>query len=169
MIFDRQLWPIGRFVRSHRRQFLQVGVSSLAGLSAAANRALATPQPAVARRADSVLLVYLTGGASQHDTFDMKPECPAEIRGEFQAIQTSLHRSIFVNIFRCSLNEPSIHNRPIVSQTQSSSGDASRPDRIAPYFHPNGMRTRWLHGRIFRAMEQPSNTSVDVPTASHQA
>jgi hypothetical protein len=44
----------------------------------------------MARHADSVLLIYLTGGASQHDTFDVKPECPAEIRGEFQSIQTSL-------------------------------------------------------------------------------
>src|SRR4029077_19361650 len=32
----------------------------------------------------------LTGGASQLDTFDMKPEAPAEIRGEFQPRATSV-------------------------------------------------------------------------------
>jgi len=34
------------------------------------------------------ILLYLYGGPSQLDTFDMKPEAPAEIRGEFQPIST---------------------------------------------------------------------------------
>ncbi len=38
----------------------------------------------------SVLIVFLTGACSHHDTFDMKPEAPAEIRGEFQPIATSV-------------------------------------------------------------------------------
>jgi len=39
-------------------------------------------------RAKSVLFVFLTGGLSQHDSFDMKPAAPAEIRGEFNPIST---------------------------------------------------------------------------------
>jgi hypothetical protein len=41
-------------------------------------------------RARSCLIVFLNGGASHHDTFDMKPEQPAEIRGEFAPIATNV-------------------------------------------------------------------------------
>jgi hypothetical protein len=36
------------------------------------------------------VIVFLTGAASHHDTFDMKPDAPAEIRGEFHPIATSV-------------------------------------------------------------------------------
>jgi hypothetical protein len=41
-------------------------------------------------RAKSVILFNLLGGPSQLDMFDMKPTAPAEVRGEFTSIQTSL-------------------------------------------------------------------------------
>jgi Protein of unknown function (DUF1501) len=70
-----------------RRAFLQVGGSSFAGLALSellAGRAAAeTP-----RRSRSVILVLLTGGLSHLDSLDMKPDAPAEIRGEFGRIQT---------------------------------------------------------------------------------
>ena len=37
-----------------------------------------------------MILILLTGGASQHDTFDLKPDAPDGIRGEFQPIATSV-------------------------------------------------------------------------------
>ena len=37
-----------------------------------------------------VIIVFLTGACSHHDTFDMKPDSPAEIRGEFEAIDTAI-------------------------------------------------------------------------------
>ena len=40
-------------------------------------------------RARSTLLFFLCGGPSHLDTWDLKPEAPAEIRGEFQPIETS--------------------------------------------------------------------------------
>src|SRR4029078_11716307 len=40
-------------------------------------------------KAKSVLLLYLMGGPPQQDTFDMKPDAPAEVRGEFKPIRTS--------------------------------------------------------------------------------
>jgi hypothetical protein len=43
------------------------------------------------RRAKSVILVFLTGAASHLDTFDMKPDAPAEIRGEFRPVATKVH------------------------------------------------------------------------------
>ncbi len=36
------------------------------------------------------IMLYLSGGPPQHDTFDPKPDAPAEIRGEFGTIETSL-------------------------------------------------------------------------------
>src|SRR5437588_11433777 len=45
---------------------------------------------ASAARADSVLVVWPEGGVSHHDTFDPKPLAPAEVRGEFGTLETSV-------------------------------------------------------------------------------
>jgi hypothetical protein len=73
-----------------RREVLQAGYSALMGLSAPAllaRRARATTG-APRKPARAVLLVFLTGGPSHHDTFDPKPNAPTEIRGEFGALPT---------------------------------------------------------------------------------
>ena len=78
-----------------RREVLQVGYSGLLGMGlssflaqqAAASR-VRIPGRA-ARTTKSVIIVYLTGAPSHHDTFDMKPEAPAEVRGEFKTITAS--------------------------------------------------------------------------------
>src|SRR5207237_239690 len=63
------------------------GLAPLPGLFAGR----AASAPAGERgRTRSVILVLLTGGPSQLDTLDMKPDAPAEIRGEFQPIATSV-------------------------------------------------------------------------------
>src|SRR5437773_1013382 len=76
----------------HRRHFLQVGASSLLGIGLTDVFAGRAASSAAARhaRAKSVILVLLTGGASHHDTLDMKPDAPAEIRGEFSPIATAI-------------------------------------------------------------------------------
>ncbi len=79
-----------------RREFIQVGFSGLLGLglsdvlarrTCAADAAGDRSKPP---RAKSVILVFLTGGLSHIDSFDMKPRAPAEIRGEFKPIPTSV-------------------------------------------------------------------------------
>ncbi len=60
---------------------LGLGMAQLTALRSLAN---ATASP----KAKRVLFVFLTGGLSQHDSFDMKPDAPAEIRGEFRPIAT---------------------------------------------------------------------------------
>src|SRR5438105_2088399 len=78
--------PHRHAVGIHRRELLQVGFSGLLGVGlASAARATPAAAPAV-RKAKSVLLVFLTGAPSHLDTFDMKPEAPAEIRGDFKII-----------------------------------------------------------------------------------
>jgi hypothetical protein len=75
-----------------RRELLQVGFSGLLGIglsSLLTRRALAAAT-ARSRRARSVVLVFLTGAPSHIDTFDMKPDAPAEVRGEFKPIATKV-------------------------------------------------------------------------------
>lgn len=74
-----------------RRTFLQVGASTALGLglpTVVARRATAETSPV--QKPKSVILVLLTGGMSHIDTLDMKPDAPAEIRGEFASIPTTL-------------------------------------------------------------------------------
>jgi hypothetical protein len=56
-----------------------------AGVAAAAEKPV--PKPA---RAKACILLYLYGAPSQLETFDMKPDAPAEIRGTFESIETSV-------------------------------------------------------------------------------
>ena len=73
-----------------RRAFLQVGASSFVGLSLPGLLAARAAQSPQARPRKSVILVLLTGGPSHLDMLDMKPDAPAEIRGEFSPIATTL-------------------------------------------------------------------------------
>ncbi len=75
-----------------RRDFIRIGTLAPVGLSLANllgfEKAMAG---AVAKaRAKSVLLVFLGGGISHHDTFDPKPDAVEEIRGKYQTIATNV-------------------------------------------------------------------------------
>ncbi len=73
--------------RHTRRDWLRLGgVGLLAGLTRQARAGLS---PGFGR-ARSVILVYTSGGQSQIDTWDPKPNAPVEIRGEFRSISTAV-------------------------------------------------------------------------------
>jgi uncharacterized protein (DUF1501 family) len=63
---------------------LGLGTNHLAGLRAAVGH----ERPA-GERPKAVIYIFLSGGLSQHDSFDPKPEAPEHIRGEFQPIATA--------------------------------------------------------------------------------
>jgi hypothetical protein len=65
---------------------LQAGALGL-GMSQLATLNLLGAAP-TSPKAKSVIFVFLTGGLAHHDSFDMKPDAPADIRGEFQPIAT---------------------------------------------------------------------------------
>ena len=75
-----------------RRAAVQVGAIGLLGLGInhlSALRALggdATAKLSTGKRA--CIFIFLSGGLAQHDSFDLKPRAPADIRGEFQPIAT---------------------------------------------------------------------------------
>src|SRR4029077_2230384 len=73
-----------------RRAFLQAGTLGALGLSLPEFLRLRAAPGATPARAKSVLLIYTMGGISHHDTFDPKPDAPAEIRGEFSTISTKI-------------------------------------------------------------------------------
>ena len=76
----------------NRRRLLRLGTLGLAGLNLPQVLwADDQPRPRGARAAaDACILVFLNGGPSHLDMWDPKPEAPADIRGEFNAIDTSL-------------------------------------------------------------------------------
>lgn len=85
---------------ANRRDFLRVGALGGVGLSlpmllqaeamAKSSKSPEAGLPALRKgaRAKSVILVFLGGGLSHHDSFDLKPEAPEEIRGNYKSIPT---------------------------------------------------------------------------------
>jgi hypothetical protein len=77
-----------------RREFLQIGSLGAAGLALPdlfRARALGSPVPGRSGgRAKSCILLFMGGGPPQMDTFDLKPDAPAEVRGEFPPIATTV-------------------------------------------------------------------------------
>ena len=90
-----------------RREFLRLGglalpfgmslASQLAGIRRSRVGAIEPNSPTAPGfgRAKSVILVYCCGGQSQLELWDPKPEAPAEIRGAFRAISTSVPGTFF--------------------------------------------------------------------------
>jgi hypothetical protein len=83
--------PHGRRDGNSRRSFLKAGVLGVAGLGLAdVLRAKAEAKAAGRPGPDdlSVILVWLDGGPPQHETYDPKPDAPAEYRGPLKAMET---------------------------------------------------------------------------------
>ncbi len=71
-----------------RRELLKIGGLGMLGLTLP-GLLRAEGQSGRKARAKSVILLHQYGGPSQTDTFDMKPEAPAEIRGDYKPIPTN--------------------------------------------------------------------------------
>jgi hypothetical protein len=75
-----------------RRSFLKVGFLGLAGLTLADHLRLQAraAENGQATKDTAVILLWLGGGPSHVDMYDLKPEAPAEFRGEFKPIATNV-------------------------------------------------------------------------------
>src|SRR5947209_1052956 len=85
-----------------RRNFLKIGTLGVAGGLAGLSlpqilRAEASVSPdgagGGAGRSNlhkAVIMIFLPGGPSHQDTFDLKPDAPSELRGEFNPIKTNV-------------------------------------------------------------------------------
>src|SRR5579872_1790846 len=74
-----------------RRTALQAGAIGILGLGMNHLTALraAAREPGAEHSARSCIYVFLSGGLAQHESFDLKPHAPAEIRGEFSPVATA--------------------------------------------------------------------------------
>ncbi|QDV20143.1 hypothetical protein Pan153_48150 [Gimesia panareensis] len=91
------------FRKLPRREFLKAGGLGLTGLTLAEllrHEAHAGP---TARKEHSVIILWMRGGPSQHETWDPKPLAPADYRGAFGAIKTSVPGIEIVDLMpRCA-------------------------------------------------------------------
>jgi len=77
-----------------RREALRIGGLSALGLSLPQlmqRSAVARPSESAAPgfgKAKSVIMLWLLGGPPQHETWDTKPDAPAEVRGEYSSIES---------------------------------------------------------------------------------
>lgn len=79
-----------RFCNRHsRRNFLQVGALAMGGLTLP-NLLRAESLPGSQPSGKSIINIYLPGGPSHQDMFDLKPLAPREFRGEFMPISTNV-------------------------------------------------------------------------------
>ena len=74
----------------NRREFLRVGGLGLAGVSLASLLRHEATAGETRSRPKSVIYVVLGGGPSHIDTWDLKPDAPAEYRGPFKPIDTAV-------------------------------------------------------------------------------
>src|SRR3954464_3999155 len=77
-----------------RRNFLKIGafgagltLADMLRLKASADEPAGPPAPS---RPKSAIMIYLPGGPSHMDMYDLKPDAPAEFRGEFRPINTNV-------------------------------------------------------------------------------
>lgn len=84
--FDRRATHCDRI---SRRGFLKIGGLAAGGLSLAQLLSL-DAQAKVGRSHKAIINIYLPGGPSHLDMFDLKPDAPSEIRGEFRPISTNV-------------------------------------------------------------------------------
>ncbi|MBM3995249.1 MAG: DUF1501 domain-containing protein [Planctomycetes bacterium] len=113
-----------------RRTMLQAGAIGLLGLGmnhCAALRAAAFPHPQPLSqgerggRARSCIYIFLSGGLSQHESFDLKPDAPEGIRGEFRPAATRTP-GIQISEYLPRLRERSEHWAIVRSLTHPTNG-----------------------------------------------
>lgn len=97
---------------------IRVGAASYLGLSLPRVLAAREGRPATAATADSCIVIFLNGGPSHLDMWDPKPDAPAEVRGEFKPIRTSVPGVLFgehlprfaAQMHRCALIRSAHHS-----------------------------------------------------------
>src|SRR5437879_3588732 len=88
----KQPFPCRGPMKVTRREMLQVGGIGLLGLSLPRllSGDMGRARAGLSARADACILIFLNGGPSHLDMWDMKPAAPREIRGEFKPVATTV-------------------------------------------------------------------------------
>src|SRR5688500_15087385 len=78
------------FRRLNRRDFFFAGGAGLFGLTMADLFRSRASAAAARAKAEHVIVIWLGGGPPHQDMWDLKPDAPAEFRGEFKPIKTNV-------------------------------------------------------------------------------
>ena len=106
------------------------------------NRATAAPGKSFGK-AKNCIILYLSGGPAQLDTFDPKPDSPEDIRGEFKTIQTSLPGVRFSELLP---NAAKWMHKSALVRTSSKAGLS--PRSMNPMTWVGTTRKRFFHQRL---------------------
>ncbi|MFO0429587.1 MAG: DUF1501 domain-containing protein [Planctomyces sp.] len=137
-----------------RRTAVQAGAVSLLGLTSENLRTLrAGENPSVSGsgigKARSCIYIFLSGGLSQHESFDPKPEAPAEVRGEFSSIATQ------VSGLQICEHLPGLAQRSSLWSVVRSLTHSTNDHTLGHYFMLTGRGTK---SPLFRGDRHPRST-----------
>ena len=127
----------------HRREFLHLGLG-LGGLSLAdVLRSRAQASPAVKPRSKSIIFIRLGGGPSHLDMYDLKPNAPVEVHGEFKPIRTNVPGFDICELFPLQAkiaDQLALVRTVVFKQDQHSSSEVytGLPPRVRPTTCPVG-------------------------------
>src|SRR2546428_3482229 len=126
-----------------RRGLLRAGVLGAAGLTLSQllrieARAAEAGRPV--QRRPRVIILWMRGGPAQHETWDPKPDAPAEYRGEFGAIRTKVP-GILINEY-LPLSARIMDKWPIVRTLHHADAGHSSGDQICFTGYPPGTDPR---------------------------
>jgi uncharacterized protein (DUF1501 family) len=135
-----------------RREFLRTGAAATVAASVPATAVRAAPTPAAT--ADSCIFLMLTGGPSQLDTFDPKPNAPSDVRGPFRPIRTAVPGLHLSELFprmaamadRFSLVRSMYHTAAPIHETGLQMLNTGRLFRDGPDWPSVGCVLRYLSG-----------------------
>lgn len=167
-----------------RRQFMQVGGIGTLGLSLAhllQSRVAGSPAGAGGfGRAKSVVVLHLYGSPSQMDTFDPKPDAPAETRGIFKTIPTRMagvrvceHLPRIAGLLdRTALIRSMTHPYPTHGVAYTLSGIPVNPERDVRGhwpFYGSVLDYLWAQEKAKQTPGVPRNMCLPWPLHSHSA
>ncbi len=142
-----------------RRDFLQVGTLGAVGLSMADVAAAASSgRVAPGHENRNCIMIFNLGAPSQLDTWDMKPDAPAEIRGPFQPISTTSPEIQISQIFPQMAKHGDKFSLVRSCYHTAAAGARHRPpdapDRpTVPRWHQHA--ARWLRGEFTCSVVAP--------------
>lgn len=161
--------PNPRRGHTPRRHFLKIGGMAAGGLSLQQLLA-AEAQQGVGSSHKAIINIFLPGGPPHVDMFDMKPDAPREIRGEFQPIKSNVPGmdfcELFPNLAKCadkfaiirSLADSEGRHDPFQCMTGRRKGDLSAP----PGGWPNA--GAWVSKLEGNKPNVPANVALMYPS-----
>lgn len=166
-----------RYLQTTRREFVTAGAAGAVGLTLPgllrSQAQAAGPKP----KAKSVILVYLLGGPSHIDMWDMKPNGPSPIRGEFKPIATRLPGTVFCeylpqlsqvndqfSLIRTVTHDRNVHGGAVgFVLTGTRTADPGIPGVRGPDASPNDHPTLGSVVRKYAPAKKAIPTSVTLP------